>query len=157
MNVKVTASNYYGESPQSAQGDGASIWVIPDAPVTLVNNALITDASRIGLTWFKGPSNGGTPVLDYRIFYALENDDYTELASSVLQTSYVTSVSLISGERYKFKVQARNAVGFSLDSNEVIIVAARVPDAPTDVTTSIVDLTVMITWVEPYDGGSPLL
>jgi hypothetical protein len=58
--------------------------VIPDAPVNLANNALITDASRIGLTWFKGPSNGGTPVLDYRLFYALENEAYTELASGIL-------------------------------------------------------------------------
>jgi hypothetical protein len=103
VNVAVTATNYYGESPSSVLGDGASIWVIPDAPVSLSNNALITDASRIGLTWYKSPSNGGTPVLDYRLFYALENDEYVELATGILPTSYVTTVELIDGERYKFK------------------------------------------------------
>lgn len=103
VNVKVTATNYYGESPASVVGDGASIWVIPDAPIQLANNALITDADNIGLTWFTSPSDGGTPVLDYRIYYALEFDEYVLLDTGILPTSYVTTVPLIDGERYKFK------------------------------------------------------
>lgn len=34
--------------------------------------------------------------------------------------------------------------------------AARLPETPTGVTTTIVDRTVEITWTAPYDGGSPI-
>jgi hypothetical protein len=98
VNIKVSAINYYGESPYSSVGDGASIWLIPDEPVSLANDALVTDASVIGLTWSAGVSNGGTPVLDYTIYYAHVDDDYTLLESGVTTLSYSTIVSLITNE-----------------------------------------------------------
>jgi len=36
-------------------------------------------------------------------------------------------------------VKARNAVGFSLDSSEIIVRAAKIPDVPTSVTKNVVD------------------
>lgn len=102
--MKVSATNLYGESPQSQVGDGASIWVIPDAPVNFENNAAVTDASKIGLNWLAGINNGGTAVLDYRLYYALEADAYTLLESNILTTSYTTSVALTTGVNYKFKL-----------------------------------------------------
>lgn len=70
------------------------------------------------------------------MWYALEQDSYVILESGILPTEYTTSVTLEDGQNYKFKVQARNAVGYSLDSQEVIIRAARVPDIPTGVVTT---------------------
>ena len=49
--VKVTASNVYGESEFSAVGNGATIWVVPDAPTFFTNNAGVTNAFEIGLLW----------------------------------------------------------------------------------------------------------
>lgn len=46
------------------------------------------------------------------------------LTFEITETSYTTSVPLTAGVSYTFKVQARNAVGFSGYSNEVSIVAA---------------------------------
>jgi hypothetical protein len=141
----VTASNIYGESPYSLMGDGASIWVNPDAPVQLSNNAQVTNAANIGLQWLTSPSDGGTAVLDYRIFYSLVkqpdgngdytfvNSEFTLLTDGISSTSYTTSQTLISGALYSFKVQARNVVGYSTDSNLVSIYAASVPNAPTNV------------------------
>jgi hypothetical protein len=58
---------------------------------------------------------------------------------------------------YKFKVQARNAVGYSLDSAEITIRAAKVPDVPTNVLTSIDGSNVLISWSPNYNGGSEIL
>jgi hypothetical protein len=46
------------------------------------------------------------------------------LESGILPLSYQTTVTLTPGARYKFKVEARNSVGYSLLSDEVEILAA---------------------------------
>jgi len=38
-----------------------------DAPINVANNALITNKTKIGLTWSPGLSNGGKAVIDYRV------------------------------------------------------------------------------------------
>jgi hypothetical protein len=47
---------------------------------------------------------------------------------------------------YKFKIEARNTVGYSLESNEVYIRLAAVPDIPTNMVTTIYDDDVLIGW-----------
>jgi hypothetical protein len=41
--VKVVSVNLYGDSADSSTGNGAIIWLVPDAPVSLANDAAITD------------------------------------------------------------------------------------------------------------------
>jgi len=59
------------------------------------------------------------------------------LASGVTTTSYNTTIILVAGKNYRFKVQARNIVGFSVDSQYITIRASSVPDAPTNVVTTL--------------------
>lgn len=66
---------------------------------------------------------------------------------------------LTPGETYTFKVTARNTVGDSLYSQELSILAAKLPDAPINlsnvpgITTS---YQIGLIWENgPYDGGSP--
>ena len=120
--AKITAINIYGSSLDSVPGDGAAVVFLPEAPINLANNAAITSATQIGLTWFEGISDGGKPVLDYRIWYDAGINSYTVLAV-VTDTSY-TATSLTPGTTYKFKVQSRNSVGYSPFSNVVSILAA---------------------------------
>lgn len=54
---------------------------------------------------------------------------YTLRASGVTSTSY-TATDLTPGLEYRFKVQSRNAYGFSYDSEEVKILCATVPSKP---------------------------
>ena len=65
--VKVAASNLYGMSAYSTAGNGAIILTVPDAPVNVANNPLVTNTSRVGIVWSAGSSNGGTAVIDYRV------------------------------------------------------------------------------------------
>lgn len=67
--AKVVAINYYGASQSSVEANGAIIVTVPDAPVGLQNDLLITTAYKIGFTWQDGPSKGGAPILDYRVSY----------------------------------------------------------------------------------------
>lgn len=70
-------------------------------------------------------------------------------------------MNLIDGENYQFKVQARNTVGYSLDSEVITIRAARIPDAPVNLVNDLsvtTDERIKITWSDvPYDGGSPVI
>jgi hypothetical protein len=103
--AKVIASNVYGDSVFSPVGNGAAIQVVPDAPLFFANNAEVTNAYEIGMTWQEGVNNGGTDLLDYRIWYTLQSaDSYQVLIDSLLYEYYTTIVELQDGENYKFKV-----------------------------------------------------
>ena len=58
------------------------------------------------------------------------------LTDDVTTTHYTSTVTLVSGLNYKFKIQARNIVGYSALSSELIVRAAEVPEAPTNVITN---------------------
>jgi hypothetical protein len=52
----VTATNVYGESLASPQGNGATIVLIPDAVILLKDDVSETSASVIGIEWTNGVS-----------------------------------------------------------------------------------------------------
>ena len=57
--------------------------------------------------------------------------DGSQVATGITTTSY-TQTGLTPGNTYVFKVQASNSVGLSVSSSAFSIIAATVPDAPTD-------------------------
>ena len=138
-------------------GNGAVILTNPDAPTALANLPLITDATKIGLTWQTGSANGGTPVIDYRLSWDQGTNTYQVLAIGITTTSYTTIITLTSNTVFKFKVESRNAFGFSDYSNEVTILQAEKPLKPADPVTSVLtDVSVVITWTAPSNQGSPI-
>lgn len=153
--------NVYGDSVQSPTGTGAVIQLVPDAPISLTNDFSTTTDTTIKFSWSPGASDGGTAVIDHSIYYDQATEDFIELASGVVDLHYQTSISLTPGLFYKFKVTARNTVGSSLYSEEISILAAKVPDAPINlvnvpaVTTA---YQVGLSWQDgPYNGGSPVI
>jgi hypothetical protein len=101
-----------------------------------MNNAEITNAYEIGMTWQEGINNGGTELLDYRIWSTLESLDTFEILVTDLTVEYYTTIiELEDGENYKFKVQGRNAVGYGSFTEELIIRASKIPEMPIAVTT----------------------
>jgi len=90
----------------------------------LANNAAITAAGIIGLTWQAPSSDGGSAVIDYRIEYK-ENGVFREIHTSTT-TSY-TIGPWAAGFTYTFRVKARNIVNYGPVSNEVSILAASIP------------------------------
>ena len=97
-------------------------------------------------------------MIDYRIFVSHDNGAFILLDEYIPTRSYQTTLELEPGTLYTFKVQARNSVGYSLDSSTITIRAARIPDAPANVLTTTVESTVVVvSWDAPYDGGSDIL
>lgn len=86
----------------------------------------MTTATRIAFTWTAPSSNGGTPVIDYRVYSDLGNaaaTNFVILDSNIVALTYVT-VNVQLGVTYRFKVAARNAQGYSDLSSSVTILAA---------------------------------
>ena len=67
--AKVSATNLVGTSADSSAGNGATIITNPDPPLNLANNAAITTASQVGLTWSLADFDGGSVVIDFRVSY----------------------------------------------------------------------------------------
>jgi hypothetical protein len=67
--AKVVAYNLYGNSVVSPAGNGAVILTLPDAPTTLAETVSQRSSTSITFSWVAGPTNGGAPVLDYRVNY----------------------------------------------------------------------------------------
>lgn len=82
IDVRVTAINSYGESEMSDIGSGALLMILPDPPQNLVNNEAVTDAGVIRIDWEEGASDGGTPVIDQRVWWAVEGEAYVILEAA---------------------------------------------------------------------------
>jgi hypothetical protein len=110
--AKIIAINSYGDSFASEPGDGVAVVFLPDAPINLANNAAITSATTVGLTWSNGISNGGSVIIDYKVWYDQGTGSYITLTTAT--TNSYTATSMTPGSTYKFKVQSRNSVGLSV-------------------------------------------
>jgi len=70
LTAKVNAYNGIGVSPsKDSNQEIIKIIVVPDAPVQLTRDSSATTTSAAGLNWQDGASDGGTPVIDYRVSY----------------------------------------------------------------------------------------
>jgi len=87
--------------------------LVPDSPVNLLNDPLVTDDSTISFSWSDGASDGYQSIIDYRVSYDESTDNWVTLATGVTDKFYTTTVGLIAGQTYSFKVEARNTVGYS--------------------------------------------
>lgn len=151
----MVAENYYGDSAQSDEGNGAVIITYPDAPISLTETIASRSPTSITFSWTEGPSNGGSAVLDYRITYDQSTGSFIELDNAVLSTSF-TATSLTFGLTYTFRVEARNEFGYSSESEDISILCAAVPVAPLQPTTTIAADHVIFDWAEPVANGKPI-
>ena len=120
--AKVLATNAFGSSVASAPGNGALITTNPDPPSTLANNVAVTSSTVIGITWIAPTVVGGTAVTSYRVSWDQGTGTYVVLASGITTASYSTTATLTPNTNFSFKVESRNAFGFSTSfSNEVSI------------------------------------
>lgn len=83
--AKVSAVNFYGESEQSVDGNGAYYTRVPDSPVSLAEDISVRTYTTDGLTWADGSNNGGEVVIDYRINQRVQGtSEYTIIATGIL-------------------------------------------------------------------------
>jgi hypothetical protein len=120
----VTATNLYLEGPASLPGSGAIIVLVPNPPVGLADDKLVTNAYRIGFSWNDNINYGGSPIISYRITFDGSTGTWSTLAIDVKDKKYMTTVTLTPRNNYVFKVEALNSVGYSLTSASITILCA---------------------------------
>lgn len=74
-----------------------------DEPTAITETVASRTATSITFTWTAPATNGGTPVIDYTIFFDQALSTYTLRASGITATSY-TAELLTPRLTYKFKV-----------------------------------------------------
>jgi len=90
----VTATNVYGESGTSSQGNGAIMLTVPYKPVGLATDITTNTRSVITLTWQDGFSTGGSPIIDYRVSWDASTGNgitFTVIATEWKPKSYTTT------------------------------------------------------------------
>lgn len=80
---------------------------------------------------------------------------YSVLASNLAATQF-TATDLTAGSTYTFKVESRNAYGYSEFSDTKPILCATHPETPTAPTTTVIGDEVVFEWSAPVDNGTPI-
>jgi len=142
--AKVLAINARGESQLSQEGNGALLLRAPDAPV-LIEVPELTTSTEIGFSWTDGTWDGGSPVLDWKIYKSVDGGQFEVLETGLTVRDYV-AIQLTPGSTYTFQVQARNLIGYGDLSNELVVLAAETPVTPLAPTTTFERDSVRIDW-----------
>jgi hypothetical protein len=120
----------------------------------------VTSAYEVGLQWTAGAYDGGTPIIDYQLSFKESTAETFSVISGIGSLSY-TVASLQPSILYDFVVQARNLVGLSPESVAIQVLAAQIPDEPTNLIEKPGETTstqIGLSWDAPtFDGGSPIL
>jgi len=162
----VEAHNARGWGPASPENTaGAIIITVPHQMAAPVRDVNSTTSSYITVTWLAltQPANGMTAVLSYNLQWDAGSSGtlWSELAgesTDYLQTTYTVSSGILPGASYRFRVRARNSLGWGDHSNETTVKAATVPDQMAMVSAEIDAATggVKVTFAAPHDNSQTI-
>ena len=88
---KVESRNAFGFSSIASNEVSIRAASIADAPTNLANNVIVTAKGVIGLTWSAGASNGGSPIVDYRVNFHTGSNAFVVLSTGITQTSFTAT------------------------------------------------------------------
>jgi hypothetical protein len=153
---KVAATNGVGTGNQSTASASITLPTAPGAPTIGTATAGVRSAQ---VTWTAPSSNGGSAITGYVVTpYLSGAAQAAQTFNSTATTETVTG--LTAGSAYTFKVAAINAVGTgnqSAASGSVTIpTVPGTPNAPTVAKNGSSTTSLVVTWVAPSTGGSPI-
>ena len=154
--IQIRAKNAVGYSDESLQMIGTPA-TVPDAPQIKSH----TFGDKQITVYFETPENGGSLITGYE--YQLNDETYIPAsgvdgtATQITITSFENGTTLKNGTEYTVKIRAKNAVGYSSDSDSIIQIPATVPTAPTITQLKSGDKYLMVYFNPPtMNGGSPI-
>jgi titin len=152
--VRIAAVNDAGFS-QFLVGEFTTKTIAPSVPLDLTIDAGSTTAS---LAWSLPESNGGAPITDYRVEVSSNCRTFTAIAHQPTNNLGFTANNLMPGTKYCFRVSAKNAVGFSENTEVVsVVTAGNAPSAPTGLGIKPAKSSVTLRWAAPVIvDGSPV-
>src|SRR5439155_17806246 len=130
----------------------ATTFSIPSAPQNLQATGHI---GNVTLSW-QAPSNGGSPITNYKIYRSSSSGTEGLYATIGNVTSY-TNTGLPNGDTYYYKIAAVNSIGTSTLSNEASARTFSIPSAPQNLQATGHIGNVTLSWQVPSsNGGSPI-
>ena len=120
-NYRVSAINAIGTGAASTSASATTsiASTVPSSPLNLSGSF---DGTEYSLTWDVPSSDGGSTITDYIIEYSPDVSNWSTYDDGVGTTTNAILAGL-TGEPHYFRVSAVNAVGTSLPSDQVHIVA----------------------------------
>lgn len=109
----------------------------------------------MSFTWSDPPSNGGSAIIDYQVWWDKGVSSFELLPPSVSVKEFTQTAGVSEG-KYQFKIKARNLVGYSTFSSILTIIAAEIPTTPVAPSTQINGANVLISWTKPNSNGNDL-
>lgn len=106
----------------------------------------------MSIKWRAPYNDGGTSVVDYRIEMKAPIMPWIEIAINLPYSVFVKT-GLSAGSEYKFRIQARNSIGYGPFSEELVILAGAPPDRPVKPLIQITDKSLDINWIESRSSG----
>eukprot|EP00347_Sterkiella_histriomuscorum_P017133 403350540 len=163
INVRVSATSTYGTTDYAYNTGGATIETEP-VKMAVPLRGSSTDETKIQVDWTALTTlteTGGNTVSKYNLVW--DNGSGSDPSLSIvdsLVTTFTTSTTLVTGQKYQFKVRAYNDHGYGEYSNIAEIYAAVEPTASasapilnSDLVNNEIDITLT---GSPYNGGSPV-
>ena len=152
----VAAHNAAGLGDRSGAVASTPNNIVPNAPTGL---AAITGNAQVALNWTAPADDGGSTIIDYRVYRSNAEEGLYSLIVSPSGTAYLDT-GLINGQKYWYKVSAVNINGEGLKSapiNATPTLAPTVPGVITNGSATPGNAQVVLTWSAPIsDGGSPI-
>ena len=104
----------------------------PQKPIKLKEIEKETDSSKITFEWKAPEVNGGSEIINYHIEYHQKGQKVQSIDTKNTETKYTITNGIEASKTYIVKVSAENKVATSFPSDEIEIIAAKCPDAPSD-------------------------
>jgi hypothetical protein len=121
-----------------------------DNPYQIHPVQIIAGNTIIDLSW-NAPADGGRDISDYLIEKSLNNSDWISDGSS--NTTYYTADGLTNGQRYYFRVYARNIDGLSPASNTISEIPYTYSNPVRNFNSIKYASSVELSWEIPLDNG----
>ena len=152
---KVNAMNAAGTSTDSSNLVGVA-GALPSAPVSVT---IVTQSkTSLGISWSQPSTTGGLVVQNYTV-----NEDSADLVygADIVTTSTTHTMTVASadeGKTFSFKVAAQNVLGKGEYADDIQLIAANAPTAPTLQLVSRETSSLYLKFIPNADtGGSPII
>lgn len=145
----ITAENCIGESISCDELNATPLGV-PGAPQNL--NATAGDM-YINLTWTKPDHDGGSEIIEYRIYRGNDPGTGIFIGSVSKNTFYYNDTDVMNGKRYYYYVISINIIGKSFISLETDAMPLGLPSAPEQLLANLGNGYIHLNWQPPEDDG----
>ncbi len=150
---QVFATNTAGTG-RASDPVGATPRTIPAAPTGLTATP---GNAQVSLSWTAPSNTGGSAITDYTIQYSANaGASWTVVNDGTSTDTSATVTGITNGDTYRFRVNATNVAGTGESSSTADATPRTIPAAPTTLTATPGDAQIVLSWIAPNNGGSPI-